>query len=149
MAESSHRSPLRRPIRAQDLFDKCSGASGAVARFVRLAVRGRSERKVAGAIELKQLVQELTDLIWERGQSLQRPVEAAVLRFVQGAVAAELEYRRNLRDLYVILAQDESPEETMSPAIGTPTMVSTGLIDEGAAGRQPDGETGEAVSPAS
>ena len=120
-----------------------------MARFVRLAVRGRSERKVAGAIELKQLVQELTDLIWERGQSLQRPVEAAVLRFVQGAVAAELEYRRNLRDLYVILAENESPEETMSPAIGTPTMVSTGLIDEGAAGRQPDGETGEAVSPAS
>ena len=111
--------------------------------------RGRSDGRVAGqGIELKQVVKELTELIWVRGLSLQRPVEAAVLRFVQGAVAAELEYRRNIRDLYLLLAEAESPEETMSPAINTPALVRTEPIDEGAARRHPDGVVGEAVSPA-
>jgi hypothetical protein len=122
-----------------------------VARFVRLAVgRYRFERGIAGqAIELKQVVQEFTNLIWEREQSLQQPVEVAVLRLMRGAVAAELEYRRNIRDLNLLLAEVEGPEEKVSPAVSTPTTVRTGLIDEGAAGRQPDGGAGEAVSPAS
>lgn len=147
LTESSHRSPQRRPRRAQDFFDACSEASGAVARFVRLAV-GRGGSGAGQTIELKQVAQELTDLIWQREQSHQQPVGAAVLRFVQGAVAAELEYRRNMRNLNLLLAEFESPEETVSPVIHAPTMVRTRLIDEGAAGRQPDGKAGEAVSPA-
>ena len=120
-----------------------------MARFVRLAVgKGRSDGRVAGqGIELKQVVKELTELIWVRGLSLQRPVESGVLRFVRGAVAAELEYRRNIRDLYLLLAEAGSPEETVSPGISTPAMVRTEPIDEGAAGRQPEGEVGEAVGP--
>lgn len=121
-----------------------------MARFVRLAIgRAGSEMGGAGqAIELKQVAQELSDLIWQREQSHQQPVGTAVLRLVQGAVAAELEYRRNMRNLNLLLAEVESPEETVPPVIRTPAMVRTGLIDEGEGGRQPDGKAGEAVSPA-
>ena len=84
-----------------------------MARFVKLAVgRGRSEGGVVEeTIELKQVVQALADLIWAREERLQRPVEAAVLRYVQGAVAIELEYRRNMRDLNLLLAEVATPEE--------------------------------------
>lgn len=110
--------------------------------------RAGSEMGGAGqAIELKQVAQELTDLIWQREQSHQQPVGTAVLRLVQGAVVAELEYRRNMRNLILLLAEVESPEETVTPVIRTPAMVRTGLIDKGEGGRQPDGEAGEAVSP--
>jgi hypothetical protein len=63
-------------------------------------------------MELKRVVQELTDLIWVREQRLARSIEATVLRFVQGAVTVELEYRRHMRDLDLLLAELESPEET-------------------------------------
>ncbi|HEX4836229.1 MAG TPA: hypothetical protein VFW01_07835 [bacterium] len=66
-------------------------------------------------MELRQVVQELADLIWEREQRFQRSVEATVLRFVQGAVTVELEYRRHMRDLDLLLAELETPEETISP----------------------------------
>jgi hypothetical protein len=66
-------------------------------------------------MELRQVVQELADLIWEREQRFQRSVEATVLRFVQGAVTVELEYRRHMRDLDLLLAEVETPEETTSP----------------------------------
>lgn len=65
-------------------------------------------------MELRQVVQELADLIWEREQRFQRSVEATVLRFVQGAVTVELEYRRHMRDLDLLLAELETPEETIS-----------------------------------
>ena len=63
-------------------------------------------------MELKRVVQELTDLIWVREQRVQRSIEATVLRFVQGAVTVELEYRRHMRDLDTLLAELEAPEET-------------------------------------
>ena len=63
-------------------------------------------------MELKRVVQELTDLIWVREQRFQRSIEATVLRFVQGAVTVELEYRRHMRDLDLMLAELETPEET-------------------------------------
>ncbi len=63
-------------------------------------------------MELKRVVQELTDLIWVREQRVQRSIEATVLQFVQGAVTVELEYRRHMRDLDRMLAELETPEET-------------------------------------
>lgn len=66
-------------------------------------------------MELKQIVQGLTDLIWTREQRLQRSIEGTVLRFVQEAVAVELEYRRKMRDLNLLLAELEMAEETTSP----------------------------------
>lgn len=66
-------------------------------------------------MELRQIVQALTDLIWMREQHLQRSIEAPVLRFVQGAVTVELEYRRNMRDLNVLLAELEMSAEAASP----------------------------------
>jgi hypothetical protein len=66
------------------------------------------------SIELRQIVQALTDLIWMREQRLQRSIEATVLRFVQGAVTVELEYRRNMRDLNVLLAELEIQAENAS-----------------------------------
>lgn len=62
-------------------------------------------------MELKRVVQELTDLIWVREQRFQRSIEATVLRFVQGAVTVELEYRRHMRDLDLLLAELEAAEE--------------------------------------
>lgn len=75
------------------------------------AVRGGV--RVEG-MELRQIVQALTDLIWMREQRLERSIEATVLRFVQGAVTVELEYRRNMRDLTGLLADLEMPGETAS-----------------------------------
>ncbi len=62
-------------------------------------------------MELKRVVQELTDLIWVREQRFQQSIEATVLRFVQGAVTVELEYRRHMRDLDLLLAELETAEE--------------------------------------
>ncbi len=66
-------------------------------------------------MELKQVVQALTDYVWAQEGRLGRPVEAEVLRYVQGAVAVELEYRRNMRDLNLLLTELEMPEEAPSP----------------------------------
>ncbi len=50
-------------------------------------------------MELKQFVTTLVDMIWEREQRSQRSIDTATLGYVQDAVAAELEYRRRMREL--------------------------------------------------
>lgn len=50
-------------------------------------------------MELTQLVTTLVDMIWEREQRTHRSIDAAVLGYVQDAVAAELTYRRSMREL--------------------------------------------------
>lgn len=52
-----------------------------------------------GRMELRQLVTTLADMIWDRERRLHRPNDAAILGYVQDAVAAELAYRRNMREL--------------------------------------------------
>ena len=50
-------------------------------------------------MELKQFVTALVVMIWEREQQTQRSIDTATLGYVQDAVAAELEYRRRMREL--------------------------------------------------
>ncbi len=50
-------------------------------------------------MELKQFVTTLVDMIWEREQQTQRSIDTTTLGYVQDAVAAELEYRRRMREL--------------------------------------------------
>jgi hypothetical protein len=50
-------------------------------------------------MELKQFVTTLANTIWEREQRTHRAVDSAMLGYVQDAVAAELEYRRRMREL--------------------------------------------------
>lgn len=59
-------------------------------------------------MDLKESVQKLADLIWEREQRAQRPVDTAILSYVQDAVLAELEYRRRMRELDRRIAEIES-----------------------------------------
>jgi hypothetical protein len=64
---------------------------------------GRGAEQAPGGrgsgMDLRELVHALTDLIWSREQNGQPSVETAVLSYVQDAVAAEVEYRRRMRDL--------------------------------------------------
>lgn len=50
-------------------------------------------------MHLKDLVRDLADVIWEREQHTQRPVEDSVLTYVHDAVVTELDYRRRLLEL--------------------------------------------------
>ena len=50
-------------------------------------------------MDLREYVHKLTDFIWEREHKSQKPVDAAILSYVQDAVIAELEYRRRMSDL--------------------------------------------------
>jgi hypothetical protein len=60
-------------------------------------------------MELKQFVTTLANAIWEREQRTHRSVDTAMLGYVQDAVAAQLEYRRRMRELdRRILFLDES-----------------------------------------
>ncbi len=59
-------------------------------------------------MDLRDYVHKLTDLIWDREHKSQRPVDAAILSYVQDAVIAELEYRRRMSDLDRRIAELES-----------------------------------------
>ncbi|HKV44864.1 MAG TPA: hypothetical protein VJT32_09350 [bacterium] len=63
-------------------------------------------------MELRQFVSSLADMILERERQVQRPVDNVMLSYVQGAVAAQLEYRRRLRDLERRRAEFESTPAT-------------------------------------
>ncbi len=63
-------------------------------------------------MELGELVHKLADLIWEREERMQRPIDATILSYVTDAATAELEYRRRMRDLDRRLAELEHAEET-------------------------------------
>lgn len=59
-------------------------------------------------MELREYVHKLTDFIWDREHRSQKPVDAAILSYVQDAVIAELEYRRRMSDLDRRIAELES-----------------------------------------
>jgi hypothetical protein len=59
-------------------------------------------------MDLREFVHKLTDFIWEREHKSQKPVDAAILSYVQDAVIAELEYRRRMFDLDRRIAELES-----------------------------------------
>ncbi len=64
-------------------------------------------------MELKQFVTTLVEMIWEREQQARRSVDAAMLGYVQDAVAAQLEYRRRMRDLDRRIADIGAPTGPM------------------------------------
>jgi len=59
-------------------------------------------------MDLRDYVHKLADFIWEREHKSQKPVDAAILSYVQDAVIAELEYRRRMSDLDRRIAELES-----------------------------------------
>ena len=59
-------------------------------------------------MDLREFVHKLTDFIWDREHKSQKPVDAAILSYVQDAVIAELEYRRRMSDLDRRIAELES-----------------------------------------
>ncbi len=63
-------------------------------------------------MSLREVVHKLVDLILEREQQAQQGAEAAILSYIQDAVAAEVEYRRKMRDLDRRLAELEGAVET-------------------------------------
>jgi hypothetical protein len=65
---------------------------------------------------VKDLVQELADLIWRREVEGRPPMESAILGYLQDAVAAELEYRRRMRELDGRLAELESGSVVSVPS---------------------------------
>lgn len=65
---------------------------------------------------VKDLVQELADLIWRRESEGHPPMESAILGYLQDAVAAELEYRRRMYELDRRLAELESGREAGIPS---------------------------------
>ena len=58
-------------------------------------------------VKLKDVVQQLTDLILAMEDHAQRPVAEAVLSYVQDAVTVKIEYRRRMRELDRRLAEIE------------------------------------------
>lgn len=65
---------------------------------------------------VKDLVQELADLIWRREIEGRPSMESAILGYLQDAVAAELEYRRRMRELDGRLAELESGSVVSVPS---------------------------------
>jgi len=63
-------------------------------------------------MELRQFVANLANMIWERERKTQQQIDAVVLGYVHGAVAAELEYRRRMHDLNRRLAEID---QTLAP----------------------------------
>jgi hypothetical protein len=68
----------------------------------------KSPEGTEGHMDLREFVHKLTDFIWEREHKSQKPVDAAILSYVQDAVIAELEYRRRMSDLDRRIAELES-----------------------------------------
>lgn len=67
-------------------------------------------------MELRQFASSLANMIWDRERQVQRPVDTVMLSYVQGAVTAELEYRRRMHELDHRLAEIEGRPGT----VGTP-----------------------------
>jgi hypothetical protein len=50
-------------------------------------------------MQLKEIVHNLTDLIWQTEQHNDHPLDESILSYVRDAVAVEVDYRRRLREL--------------------------------------------------
>jgi hypothetical protein len=50
-------------------------------------------------MQLKEIVHNLTDLIWQAEQHTDHPLDEAILSFVRDSVAVEVDYRRRMREL--------------------------------------------------
>jgi hypothetical protein len=81
------------------------------------ASRGSEETMGEGVtMELKDIVHQLTDLIWRREQQSQQAVETAVLSYIQDAVTVEIEYRRRMHDLDRRLSELEAVRGAAIPS---------------------------------
>lgn len=60
-------------------------------------------------MQLKDMVHQMADSIWEQEQRTKQRTEDAVLTYIRDAVSAELEYRRRVTDLDRRLVELETP----------------------------------------
>ncbi|HKX19884.1 MAG TPA: hypothetical protein VJT33_17920 [bacterium] len=71
-------------------------------------------------MQLKEMVHQMADSIWEHEQRTKQRTEDAVLTYVRDAVSAELEYRRRVTDLDRRLVELESPARGLGAPERTP-----------------------------
>ena len=67
-------------------------------------------------MQLKEIVHNLTDLIWQAEQQTERPLDDAILTYVRDAVAVEVDYRRRMRELDHRLIELETVHAVAAPA---------------------------------
>jgi hypothetical protein len=67
-------------------------------------------------MNLRELVRDLAELIWQMDQQTQRTTEDAVLAYVRDAVTTEVEYRRRMQELDRKLADLERIPEAAATA---------------------------------
>lgn len=67
-------------------------------------------------MQLKEIVHNLTDLIWQAEQQTDHPLDDAILSYVRDAVAVEVDYRRRMRELDRRLIDLETVHAVATPA---------------------------------
>jgi cation transport ATPase len=67
-------------------------------------------------MQLKEIVHNLTDLIWQAEQQTEHPLDDAILSYVRDAVAVEVDYRRRMRELDRRLIELETSHAIATPA---------------------------------
>ena len=67
-------------------------------------------------MQLKEIVHNLTDLIWQAEQQTDHPLDDAILSYVRDAVAVEVDYRRRMRELDRRLIELETVHAMATPA---------------------------------
>jgi len=67
-------------------------------------------------MQLKEIVHNLTDLIWQAEQQTERPLDDSILSYVRDAVAVEVDYRRRMRELDRRLIEIETVHAVAGPA---------------------------------
>jgi hypothetical protein len=67
-------------------------------------------------MQLKEIVHNLTDLIWQAEQQTDHPLDDAILSYVRDAVAVEVDYRRRMRELDRRLIELETVHAVATPA---------------------------------
>lgn len=78
-------------------------------------VRARVRQEARG-MQLKEIVHNLTDLIWQAEQQTDHPLDDAILSYVRDAVAVEVDYRRRMRELDRRLIDLETVHAVATPA---------------------------------
>lgn len=68
-------------------------------------------------MELREIVHQLTELIWQGQQRAEHVTDDAILAYVRDAVGAEIEYRRRVRELDSRLSGLKIPQEVVAPAL--------------------------------
>jgi hypothetical protein len=62
-------------------------------------------------MQLRDMVQELSNLVWEMERQTKQPMEDVIVTYVRDAVSTEMEYRRRMADLDRRMAELENLQQ--------------------------------------